>query len=922
MRNQDALLEILELAKSISGVAATRIEYISEDGVYLIEELNSSQLGIPENAKVLETTKYVEENWKPGSMPSGFVGQFPKTGSLTIQGVAFSLEGANHSTGYLLLLDGATQNFSALQKEQLERLARLASNTISANGLVRTREQGSFPKKNHSLNFYEFLDLSPVGVALVTLKSGKFLEVNSALANAAGYTKAELKNLTFWDITPEEYHEEEGLEMQKLRRDTHFGPFQKEYIRKDGSRFPVLLKGIKFLNENKDWLVLSVIQDISDQKRTEEQLKEAKEAAENANKAKSDFLANMSHEIRTPLNGVIGFTDLLMKTPLTETQLQYMSTVHHSAHSLLDLINDILDFSKIEAGKMELSLEKSDIFRLGSQVSDVTKYQAHSKGLELVVKISPYLPRYFYLDDVRVRQILINLLTNAIKFTQKGEVLLEVRELKKEDTPSGTYRFSVKDTGIGIPKEKQSKIFEAFAQEDATTSRKYGGSGLGLAISNKLLGLMGSELKLKSTLGEGSEFYFDLEVVTEDGASNSRKKELSIKHVLVVDDNSTNRELILEVLSGEGIKVDEVENGMAALEFLANGNKVDLILMDYRMPYLNGLETTKKIRQANFPDASDIPIMLLSSSNEDDWDETSFATLNIHQKLIKPLRSEQLFEAFHALDFPDKKEENPLVTLKFEPSFEDKEFSIIVAEDNPVNMKLTKVLLSKIGPNFQIRTVENGLEAYEEFVKEPADLILMDVQMPVMNGYEAAQAIRDLPSGEKVPIVSLTAGTVSGEKERCLEAGMSDYLSKPVVHTSLVNMLLKWLIPSHENREGHYDSPATMSGATRFDPEHLISLFDGDREIGNELLKIAIQSFRDGISQLEEALANGDFHSIKVLGHKLKGSAATAGFFKLLPITEALIASTMKDEIRLEALSRAVLEELRMIIQEAKVLKF
>ncbi|WP_114751496.1 PAS domain-containing hybrid sensor histidine kinase/response regulator [Pleomorphovibrio marinus] len=907
----EALVDILDLACSISGVSAARVELKIGDRTILAAELNSVAVGIASDECVLHTLKLdqVYENSVLGQCPASV---FP-----------FKVKGEHGAMGYLILLESEALDLPLAVRSQLEKLANLASRVCKAN--LKSRVKEGFREILHAPNlikFSEFFELSPVGIALTDLKTGRFIDVNSALIKSAGYTREEFQELTFWDITPSQYHKEEEQLVERMAENTHFGPYEKEYIKKDGCNFPVLLKGIKFQNEKEEWFVLCVIQDISEQKQNENQLKEAIEVAQNANKAKSDFLANMSHEIRTPLNGVIGFTDLLMKTPLTETQLQYMSTVHHSAHSLLDLINDILDFSKIEAGKMELSVEKTDIFRLGSQVSDVTKYQAHSKGLELVLKISPYLPRYFFLDSVRIRQVLINLLTNAIKFTKKGEVILEIKELVRGESGTGTFRFSVRDTGIGIAKEKQLKIFEVFAQEDASTTRKYGGSGLGLAISNKLLNLMGSELKLNSHPGKGSEFYFDLSVSTKVGESFSPQKALGINRVLVVDDNATNRELIQEVLIREGINVDQAENGMAALEFLSKGNKVDLILMDYRMPYLNGIETTMKIRKANFTSLVDVPVIILSSSSEEELDEQTMNKLKISQKLVKPLRSEQLFEAFHNIHFPAPIVEPRTDALDFSGLFEKRNISIIVAEDNPVNMKLTKILLSKISPNFEVRSVENGMYAYEEFMRQPSDLVLMDVQMPVMNGYEAAQAIRNLPSGKEVPIISLTAGTVAGERERCLEAGMSDYLSKPIAQEKLVKTLLKWL--NSGNVDGFPEKetlPAVLQKDVRFDIAHLISLFDGDKMIAEELLKITISSLWEAMEQLEASLRTCSLEKIRELGHRLKGSAGTAGFYKLLPITDALLSVHEGDKEKVKELGESLLEELKLTLIEVQGVK-
>lgn len=766
--------------------------------------------------------------------------------------------------------------------------------------------------------FKQLFELSPVGIALTDFETGKFLEVNTAFAVPTGFTKEELIALSYRDITPTDEIQKEDRYMDDLVATNRYDFFEKNFIRKDGSIFPALVRGIRFLNEDNQWVTLSVIQDISEQKQHEAQLQEAKDVAERASLAKSEFLANMSHEIRTPLNGVIGFTDLLMQTPLTDTQLQYMKTVNQSGHALLDLINDILDFSKIEAGKMDLSVERSDLFLLGEQVADITKYQAHSKQLELLVHVSPTLPRFLYVDDVRLRQILVNLLTNAIKFTSKGEVLLHVSE--KEDLGKGKkrYRFTVKDTGIGIAKDKQVKIFEAFSQEDASTTRKFGGTGLGLTISNKLLGLMGSHLQIESKIGIGSEFFFDLDVMTEEGEKQEWKGIGGISHVLVVDDNATNRHLLREMLTARGIFVVEAENGFDAIQLLEREIACDLVLMDLRMPFLNGLETAEKIRKLNTSFASNVPILLLSSSGDDRQDQEVMARLNITQKLTKPIKSEQIFEAFRRVISPETSQNKPSEKNIYEKILLNKPYKVMVAEDNPVNMKLTKILLSKISNMIQVIEKKNGLEAYEWVIKETPDMILMDIQMPIMNGYETAQAIRSLDSGRNVPIIALTAGAVMGEKERCIQAGMNDYVSKPIVQESLTKLMVKWLQSDSES-QSKMESKQVPDKQIRFDKAHLYNLFDGDESVSRELLKIAHGTLHECYDALEEHISQSNFLEIKSIAHKLKGAASTMGFLILLPLTDLIENMTYpKQEDEILKVGRLVLEEISELFEELK----
>ena len=502
----------------------------------------------------------------------------------------------------------------------------------------------------------------------------------------------------------------------------------------------------------------------------------------------------MSHEIRTPLNGVIGFTDLLMKTSLSDTQEKYMEMVNSSAHSLLDLINDILDFSKIEAGKLELNEEKTDLIELCSQTVDIIKHDAHTKGLELLLNILPDVKRFIYADPIRLRQILINLLGNAVKFTERGEIELKVENIPVKNTAEEMiFTFSIRDTGIGIAPHNLKKIFNAFDQEDASTTRKYGGTGLGITISNRLLELMDSKLKVDSNLNEGSTFSFKVRFKTEEGESYKNESSDNVKRVLIVDDNENNITILKDMLAFGKIDSVSASNGIDALEILEKDKEFDFAIIDFNMPYLTGIELIDHIRNKVGLSKEDLPIMLLHSSIISNDIIQACKDLEVKFNITKPIRIDQLFDLISIV-------KKPAINNKVEvfidtPSDKfDTDFNILVAEDNPVNQILAKTIIQKVLPNATIVLAGDGERAVELFRSSSFDFIFMDIQMPIMSGFDAAKKIRELEKGKNIPIVALTARVLTGEKERCIEAGMDDYITKPIIFETLKSTIIHYLI--------------------------------------------------------------------------------------------------------------------------------
>jgi signal transduction histidine kinase/DNA-binding response OmpR family regulator len=627
-------------------------------------------------------------------------------------------------------------------------------------------------------------------------------------------------------------------------------------------------------------LYAQLLVNVRNRKQLEDTLILEKERAEAASKAKSEFLANMSHEIRTPLNGVIGFAELLFNSGLENAQSQYANNIVNSSYNLLGIINDVLDLSKIEAGKLEISPVRTDLIELVEHATDIIKVKTEQKGLEILLDMDPDLPQFAILDPLRVNQILINLLSNAEKFTDSGEIELKVSH-KMIDSEHAEISFSVRDTGIGIDPTLQKRLFRAFSQLDSSTTRKYGGTGLGLVISNHLANLMKSKIELQSRAGEGSVFSFKISSRVE-GKRRCDLQKIGKKRALVVDDNSTGLNILGRCLRYWHCEFSPFKDAENALKHLKQDSDYDFLMIDYDMPGMSGIELIKKI-YAQIPDLkSKIPIILMHNAVEDSTLQQECTKLGLRHRILKPIKAHTLHELLVSLNSatgkpqapnPSKRINMPNPTLSF-----SRPPQILITEDNYLNMVLLKEMILQQIPEAKILQASDGIEAIQELKNNSPDIVLMDVQMPNMDGVTASTEIRKISD---VPIVAITAGALKEEQSRCLSAGMNDFLTKPVLANELMHVLLKYLDKPQKSSDADASAPtdkAPEKSLERFNKSKLLKNLSGDEATVSSLVEMVIESFPQKFESLENAIAEDDKGQIKSLLHALKGTSQNMQF--------------------------------------------
>jgi PAS domain S-box-containing protein len=812
---------------------------------------------------------------------------------------------------------------------------------------------------------------------------GKLLWVNPAVERVSGYTVEDCLAMPDYPLPMVHPDDRQGFRrrVQQLRGGEG-GEHEFQLMHRDGRLSWAALSGQPIFDaDGTNMGVRCSIRDVTERRRAAEAMRQAKEAAESASQAKSDFLANMSHEIRTPMVGVIGMTGLLRDSDLNAIQRDYVETIHNSGEALLDVINDILDFSKIEAKRMELEVTGFDLRATVEEVADMLALKAFEKGLQFNCLLPEGIPVRLRGDAGRLRQVLVNLTGNAIKFTEHGEVSVDVKRLDAgEDEGHCLLRFEVQDTGIGIDAERQVQLFQSFYQVDATTTRRFGGTGLGLAISKQLVELMGGRIGCDSLSGKGSTFWCEIPFLLDPQAQaivQAPDDVLVGKRVLIVDDNATNLRVLNEYLTAFGCVIDQAGNAEEAKARLGEAGAArapyDIVVLDMMMPVVDGLTLGREIRRS---DNYGEPKLVMLSSRDQRGDGRALEQAGFDAFLTKPVKRNVLHRLLVRLFETPGEIAISAGTVAVEVPAAGHPWRVLVAEDNPTNQKVALSMLRRL--SYRADAVANGREALNALQLIPYDVVLMDVQMPEMDGLEATRRFRELEAGtgRHMPIIAMTAHASTADRDRCLAAGMDDFVTKPVQRDSLGRTLAAWLAPAVPPGTAAVGAPGPASAAAppaggladpgpaagaaaarqagtpavarpivaavvgdgagtaaepapgqpppaagangRFTVAVMVERLDNDEEIAREIAGIFVESSRSLYAELADAIPQGDPERVRARAHSIKGSAGNIGATDLQHAAAAMERagkeSDLQEAERLLPALRANLEEVNAVL--------
>jgi two-component system, sensor histidine kinase and response regulator len=780
---------------------------------------------------------------------------------------------------------------------------------------VTTRDISEMKKIENSLReseetFHAITESASDAIILIN-STGVITFWNSAAQKIFNYSSQEIlgKNL-YQFIASNRFHASQ-MRATKLRRNSNDGSVQHRMlelvaIRKGGAEFPIELNISPLYLHGKQHAV-TIIRDITERKKMEEEMRLAREEAETASRMKSMFLANMSHEIRTPMNGILGMSTLLLDTEMSAEQRDFTETLQRSGESLLTIINDILDYSKVEAGRMELEQIDFNLRHCVEDVADLLALRAQEKGLEFICSLDENIPDFVCGDPGRIRQVLTNLLGNAVKFTEKGEVSLHLGLASSNDKDVAIC-CEVRDTGIGITPKDQKRLFQPFTQVDASTARRFGGTGLGLSITRLLVEIMGGHIEMESEPGHGSTFRFTLTLgrAKERVSLPSPIGELAGRYVLAVDDNETNRRLLLSLLTGWGCHCELASDALSAMEKLHEahcaGHPFDMALLDMQMPGITGEELGRLIKQDET--LKETRLIMITSLGER-GEARRLVQIGFSGYLSKPVRREQLRRCLETvMGFSDEETavDRPLITSHVLAESRQGSRRVLIVEDNLVNQKVARAMIEKLG--LLVEIASNGREALEKLSNHTFDLIFMDCQMPEMDGYEATACLRN-PAyhvlNPNTPIIAMTANAMKGDREKCLKAGMDDYVSKPINPVELAAAIERWLDRQHKPQatdrivsiisgpDKAKMAPIVANKTTEpmdFDRANLSERLSGDEELASVVIGSFVKETQGQLATLGQALDRADIHEAQRIAHSIKGAAGSIACFRLQDIAQ------------------------------------